>query len=320
MAVVAVAAAALSFVAPGAELAFNRAPLLHATPAHVGRHAVSPLAQQGPLEEGFKELMPMATEDGNVDPELVDRVDAEVFELTGVGLADLLNPSKVVNYEREVILLGQQIAECNEPDAREELEARLSKVSKQLYSEKRTVFAGWLKNLFVGQAAIAVVLGGISAFDVWPWFTIDLSLRALGFWSFWLFIIPSLRARRPKGWEKVALDIAFLGSPIITIGAPFVTKDPGAIWAANLALLAGCYGYGYAFGRGDNAVELTSGKFSGYLNAIDFGSGQERGIRGTARERLFAQQEAEREAERQASSQAAAGGVEEKQEVGGVEK
>ena len=51
----------------------------------------------------------MATDEGNVDPELVKRVDAEVFELTGVGLDELLNPSKVVNYEREVILLEQQV-------------------------------------------------------------------------------------------------------------------------------------------------------------------------------------------------------------------
>ena len=36
-------------------------------------------------------------------------------------------------------------------------------------------------------------------FDTFPTVTIDISLRALGFWSFWLFIIPSLRARRPRG-------------------------------------------------------------------------------------------------------------------------
>ena len=34
-------------------------------------------AQSGPLEEGFKELLPMATEEGNVDPELVARVEAQ---------------------------------------------------------------------------------------------------------------------------------------------------------------------------------------------------------------------------------------------------
>ena len=179
-----------------------------------------------------------------------------------------------------------QIEECEDAGARSELQAKLEKVSKQLYSEKRTVFRGWLKNLFVGQAVIACIMGGVSAYDFWPWFTIDLSLRALGFWSFWLFIIPSLRARRPRGWEKVALDIAFLGSPIVTIGAPFLTKDPGNIWLANFVLLVACYGYGFAFGRGENA-EAQMGGFSGALKALDFGSGQERGIRGAARERYF---------------------------------
>jgi len=165
-------------------------------------------------------------------------------------------------------------------------------VEKQLYSEKRTVFAGWLKGLFIGQAVIAVALGGVAAFDAFPWFTIDISLRALGFWSFWLFIIPSLRARRPRGWEKVALNIAFLGSPVVTFGLPFITKDPALIWGANLVLLIGCYAYGYAFGRGEGAEEAAlGGRFSGALSALDFGSGQERGIRGAARERYFDRQQ-----------------------------
>ena len=38
----------------------------------------------------------MATEEGNVDPELVARIEAEIFELTGSQLEDLLNPSKAI--------------------------------------------------------------------------------------------------------------------------------------------------------------------------------------------------------------------------------
>ena len=74
------------------------------------RRSAAPLLQQGPLEEGFKELLPLTQQEGNVEQELVDRVDAEVFELTGVYLDDLLNPSKVVNYEREVIILNRQVS------------------------------------------------------------------------------------------------------------------------------------------------------------------------------------------------------------------
>ena len=190
-----------------------------------------------------------------------------------------------------------QIEECEDAGARSELQAKLEKVSKQLYSEKRTVFRGWLKAVFVGQALIAVVLGGVAAFDAFPTVTIDLSLRALGFWSFWLFIIPSLRARRPKGWEKFALDIAFLGSPIVTIGAPFLTKDPALIWGANLALLTGVYAFAYAFGRTDGGEQLgkSLGGVSNALSAVDFGTGQERGIRGEARERFFEKQKSEKE-------------------------
>jgi len=245
-------------------------------------------AQQGPLEEGFKELLPLATEDENVDPELVARIEREVFELTGAKLEDLLNPSKVVNYERERIILEGQIEACTDVEERKELEARLTKIEKQLYSEKRTVFAGWLKAVFIGQALIAGGISGVAAFDAFPTVTIDISLQALGFWSWWLFIIPSLRARRPRGWEKLALNIAFLGSPIITIGTPFLVRDPSFIWSANCAFFVASYAYGFAFGRGDDADE--AGSFSGVLRWLDFGSGQERGVRGAARERYFEKQ------------------------------
>lgn len=58
----------------------------------------------------------------------------------------------------------------------------------------------------------------------------DISIQVLGYWFWWLFIIPSLRSRRPKGPEKKALDIAFLGTPLISILAPIATKDTGLIW------------------------------------------------------------------------------------------
>jgi len=262
--------------------------------------------QQGPLEEGFKELLPLATEDDNVDPELVARVEREVFELTGSNLEDLLNPSKVVNYERERIILADQIEACVDADERQELQARLDKIEKQLYSEKRTVFSGWLKAVFIGQAVLAAGISGVAAFDAFPTVMIDISLQALGFWSWWLFIIPSLRARRPRGWEKLALNIAFLGSPIITIGAPFILKEPSFIWSANAAFFVASYGYGYAFGRGEDAAE--AGGFSGPLKWLDFGSGQERGVRGAARERLFEKQAQQQQAEAEAEADLAAAG------------
>jgi hypothetical protein len=46
-------------------------------------------------------------------------------------------------------------------------------------------------------------------------------------------VIPSLRSRRPTGAEKKALDIAFLGTPLISLIAPVATKDTALIWAGT---------------------------------------------------------------------------------------
>lgn len=239
------------------------------------------------MEDGFRELMPMAADEGNIDPEIVERMDAEVRALTGVALEDLLNPSKVVNLERERILTEAELGAAADGAERAELQEKLDKIETRLAAEKRTVFRGWLKNLFIGQSLLAIAISGLMVYDAIPGVQLDLSLRALGFWSYWLFVIPSLRARRPRGWEKRALNLAFLGSPLLTLGMPFLTKEPSLIWCANLALLLGCYAYGLAAGDGDGEVD----SFSGPLRWLDFGSGQERGVRGAARERLLARDE-----------------------------
>jgi len=40
----------------------------------------------------------------------------------------------------------------------------------------------------------------------------------------WLFIVPSLRARKPLAQEKEALNWAFLATPLVSILMPFATK------------------------------------------------------------------------------------------------
>ena len=257
-------------------------------PSSPGR---SDLGLSGPLEDGFRELMPFVAQpdDGNVDPSIVERMEREVKELTGVDLEDLLNPSKVVNLELERLKLEAELADFGgDAEEREKLEAKLDETERKLYTEKRTVFAGWLKGLFIGQALIAVVLSGYMVYDAFPTVTLDISLQALGFWSYWLFIIPSLRARRPRGWEKQALNWAFLGSPLLTIGLPFVARSPPLIWNANLALLIGAYAY--AFLNKDAVEGEVVGGFSGALRWLDFGSGQERGMRADKREAYEQQQ------------------------------
>jgi len=63
------------------------------------------------------------------------------------------------------------------------------------------------------------------AYDQVPFFPhVDLSIQVLGFWFVWLFTVPSLRARKPGASEKVALDIAFLATPVVSFAMPFITK------------------------------------------------------------------------------------------------
>lgn len=116
----------------------------------------------------------------------------------------------------------------------------------------------------------------------------DISIQVLGYWFWWLFIVPSLRSRRPKGAEKRALDIAFLATPLVSILAPVATKDTGLIWVANFAVVAAAYGVAFLTDDGDDDgndddADSTSKRQPAWLKfvykSLDFGSGRERGAR-----------------------------------------
>ena len=106
------------------------------------------------------------------------------------------------------------------------LRAKIARKEKDLFAERRSVFRGWLKNVFLGQAVLSTALSYVMAthpeylFGNFDWYNdasnnMDTSISVLGFWWWWLFIVPSLRSRRPTGWEKEALDVAFLGTPLV---------------------------------------------------------------------------------------------------------
>ncbi|CAN0347239.1 unnamed protein product, partial [Ectocarpus sp. 13 AM-2016] len=129
----------------------------------------------------------------------------------------------------------------------------IAKKESTLVKEKRMYMQGWLKKVFVGQAVITTILGGLMASDQVPFFPhVDISVQVLGFWFVWLFTVPSLRARKPGASEKVALDIAFLATPVVSFAMPFVTKEPVPIYWANIATLVACYGYGFTVGKPDD--------------------------------------------------------------------
>lgn len=173
----------------------------------------------------------------------------------------------------------------------EVIRAKISKKEKDLSIERRSVFRGWLKNVFLGQAVLSMALSYVMAtnpdalFGSFDWYNnisnMNTSISVLGFWWWWLFIVPSLRSRRPTGMEKKALDMAFLGTPLISLLSPVATKDTGLIWLANFMVVAGSYGF--AFLVGDDEDDDDGGNEPGWLKfiykSLDFGSGRERGAR-----------------------------------------
>lgn len=249
------------------------------------------------------------------DDPFVQAIDAGIQRDFGVPLDELLNPAKVVNLERDLYVYRTQLAEltgqtidlaagdklttldCDGGGGGEDADALRKTIAKKeadLFIERRSVFRGWLKNVFLGQAVLSFALSYVMAtnpaalFGGFSWYgsyNMDISISVLGYWWWWLFVVPSLRSRRPKGFEKRALDIAFLASPAISLVAPVFTKDTGLIWAANFLVVAASYGYAFASddGDGDDSEDDGDSKQPAWLKfvfkSLDFGSGRERGAR-----------------------------------------
>ena len=138
------------------------------------------------------------------DEVLIRRIEQEVWAESGVELDQLINPSKVVNLERDLLQLrlelrgemgsGREGEGKGDVGARRKLEELIDKKQRSLLVEKRAVMRGWLKNLFLGQSALAGLISLAMVYDAVPGYGhIPLVAQALGYWTWWLFIIPSLR-------------------------------------------------------------------------------------------------------------------------------
>lgn len=276
------------------------------------------------------------------DDPLVMRLEAEVAAANGgKGLDSILNPAKLINLEREILRLREELEgldAANAADAavRDEIEASIDKKARQAAVEKRSVMRGWLKGVFRGQAGLSGLISLLAVYDVVPFASpgLDLSLRVLGFWSWWLFTVPSLRSVKPLDpREKRALDAAFLLTLVVSLAAPFATKDPATIWWADALTVGGCYGTAYVLGEeriaavlgsgddddgdaDDGRVPSAGGAFGASLwrgvkwagRALDVGGGQERGARtgeASALERSIADRIAAKAVEAEAAEKTA---------------
>ncbi|GMH92581.1 hypothetical protein TrVE_jg14105 [Triparma verrucosa] len=248
------------------------------------------------------------------DSPFVLAIDEEISELNSIsdGLAGLLNPAKCVNLEQQIVGLKMDIMELTKEAVEEDwlvvrsmseeeyddpavsteelvaLREKLEAANKKLYIEKRTVFRGWLKDIFLVQAILSFVLSGVMVFSPetlfggfgWyndPKLNMEISIEVLGFWWWWLFIIPSLRSRRPQGLEKQALDYAFLTTPLASLVMPVITRNCGVIWGVDFAVVLACYAV--AFGGGGGGEIKKEGLAGWIFKSLDFGSGKERGLR-----------------------------------------
>lgn len=237
------------------------------------------------------------------DDPMIIKLEAECARLNGrawnseLGLTQLLNPSKVVNLERELTGLRATLeAGVDDEAERTKLEAVINAKETKQSMEMRSVMRDWLKAIFVWQSVFSVVVCGLVAYDTVPGFpNLNFAVRVLGFWGIWLFTIPSLRSRKPGGtWgmsgeEKKALDISFLVTPLVNLAMPFVTKSPPDIFWANVVTIATCYAYGFGVGAEDGDSEDASlpAPIKFVLKAMDFGGGRERGASMEQRVAMF---------------------------------
>jgi hypothetical protein len=221
--------------------------------------------------------------EARLDP-VAARVRAELAA-EGINLDELLNAGKVVNLSRKLDGLRAEFAAMVEigvpveDGGRVALVEKMDKLRGQIVVEKRQVMQAWLKRLFLVQAGVFAVAGGVLSMNAVPGVDVPLVGQALGFWSVWLFTIPALRARKGTSKaEKSALNVSFLGTPLLNVALPFATKNCGVIWAADVMFLIGAYLWyiGHAVeadgGGEDAAPEKEQNRIKGMLKYLDWGS------------------------------------------------
>lgn len=121
-------------------------------------------------------------------------IDNQLYATQGIRLAQLLNPAKVVGLQREILDLESFLQQDNiEERVRTIKQRALERKRASIASEKHQVMQQWLMNLFLAQSIVAMLVSMALVYNAVPGYSAPLSMQALGFWSWWLFVIPSLR-------------------------------------------------------------------------------------------------------------------------------
>jgi hypothetical protein len=111
-----------------------------------------------------------------------------------------------------------------------------------------------LYTVFEVQAYLAIVVGGLLAFNViWPSDEPSIA-RLMGMWSVWMFTVPSLRARECEPAEKDALNLLFVAIPLVNVIIPFFWKSFAGVFSADVLLMAAVYAQKGVFAPVDTAA------------------------------------------------------------------
>lgn len=142
-----------------------------------------------------------------------------------------------------------------------DLERNLSKFAKKTATtfaprsstaKKNPAYKGSvLYTVFEVQAYLAIVVGGLLAYNViWPSDEPSIA-RLMGMWSVWMFTVPSLRARDCAAKEKDALNLLFVAIPLVNVLIPFVWKSFAGVFTADVLLMAAVYAQKGVFAEND---------------------------------------------------------------------
>ncbi|CAN8064836.1 unnamed protein product [Agarophyton chilense] len=258
--------------------------LAFSSPVDVGRHVCNQnrMVKRCSIRTDFRprfivrrvRFSQMSAEQDPVESQVRTELAAE-----GINLDELLNGGKVVSLTRKLNLLQSQ-SEMLLPNSEDYnvMQKKITELKTDIDREKRQVMQSWLKNLFVFQAVMFLGIGAALSFDAVPFYSVPLVGQALGFWTIWLFTIPSLRARKGTAKaEKSALNISFLTVPLINVCLPGITKNCGLIWTADVVVLLGFYMYYFirAYNsslEGKEGLPKEQGTIKGVLKYLDWGS------------------------------------------------
>lgn len=181
--------------------------------------------------------------------------------------ADGIDYDLLLNGPR-VMKLYRKLEELKSGDVVDSSE--VERVTQEYERERRNVMRTGLKRVFEIQAVVSALIGGALAFNATG--DIELVYRALGFWTVWLFTVPSLRARKGlRAFEKSALNVSFLALPFVNVGLAGITRKTGVIWTADIFLLVVFYLY-YGVRSVDGEEKKEEGRVTGVLRYLDWGS------------------------------------------------